>query len=163
MVKGFEPESILRRLQKRARQRVLHRDLDACIVCGSRERVEAAHVVAPPIDYFLGHVYQSDEQLKRDAAQFYGSTNMVLLCRKCHMLLDYPMLLQELAAKHGREKAAELITKALMDADVTLNEVKSGGHERVQRRVAERMFSLYGPGWKMIFEELNEAAKKKAE
>ena len=116
---------------------------------------------APPIDYFLTHTYESDEHLKEDAEPFYQDENMALLCRRCHMLLDYFMLLQEFAAKHGREKAAELVMKALIDAGVSLEDLKSGGHERVLRTVIERMFDIYGPDYKRFLEELNEAKRKR--
>jgi len=142
------------------RQRVFHRDYGTCASCGSRERVEAAHIVPPPIEYLLSHNYENDEQLERDASPFYRLENMVLLCRKCHMLLDYPHLLQEFSTRHGREEAAELVMKALIDAGVKLEDLKSGGHKRVMESVIERMFDIYGRDYLEILEELEKARQE---
>ena len=161
MVKEFKPKSILRKLQKRARQRLVNRDGGVCVVCGSRERVEAAHVVAPPINYFLSHTYETDDQLEKDAALYYRDENMLLLCRKCHMLYDYPYLLQEFAADVGREKAAELVSKVLIEAGVPLEDVTGGGHKRVRDRVMDHMSALYGFDYGKFLEELRKAERKR--
>jgi len=166
MAKKLKPRSLLRRLQKRARQLVLHRDDGACVVCGSTERVETAHIVPPPINYFLKHAYGSDERLEKEASPFYRPENMVTLCRKCHMLLDYPYLLQESIIASGREKAAELVSKVLVDAGVPLEDVKSGGNERVLRRVIDYMSNIYGPDFlfrHMELESIRKAIKKEEE
>ena len=159
MAKKLNPRSLLRSLQKRARQLVLHRDHDACVICGSTERDEAAHIVPPPINYFLKHAYESDEQLEEDASPFYRPENMVLLCRKCHMLLDYPYLLQEFTADMGPKKAAELLSKALIDAGVPLEDSKSGGTERVLRGIIEYMDDLYGSDFLLRHMELESMRK----
>ncbi len=166
MAKKLKPGSLLRRLQKRARQLVLQRDHGACIICGSTERAEAAHIVPPPRTYFLKQAYESNEQLEKAASPFYRPENMVLLCHKCHMLLDYPYLLQEFIADVGPKKAAELVSKALIDAGVPLEDVKSGENERVLRRVIEHMFDLYGPDFMlrhMELESMRKALKDKEE
>ena len=157
----MKPKNILRRLQKRARNRLLTRDGGVCVVCGSRERVEAAHIVAPPINYFLSHTYETAEQLEKDAALYYRDKNMLLLCRKCHMIYDYPYLLQEFAADVGREKATELVARALIDAGVPLEELRGGGHERVRDRVMDHMFVLYGSDYGKFLEELRNAERKR--
>jgi len=71
----------LRRLQKIARDHVLHRDLGKCLVCGSRDRVEAAYVVHPPSINLLSRSCEDAEQFERDMAPFFRPENMVLLCR----------------------------------------------------------------------------------
>jgi hypothetical protein len=157
----MKPKSILRRLQKRARNRLLTRDAGVCVVCGSRERVEAAHMVTPPTNYFLSHTYETDEQNEKDATLYYQDKNMLLLCRKCHMLYDYPYLLQEFAADVGREKATGLVMRVLIDAGVTLEDLKGGGRERVRDRVMDHMFVLYGSDYGKFLEELRNAERKR--
>ena len=151
----MDPKSVLRKLQKMARQRVLERDSGTCVVCGSKERVEAAHIVQPPINYFLSYTYETDEQLEKEARKYYWDENIVLLCRKCHMTCDYPYLLQEFATDVGREKAAELVMKALIDAGVELGDLKSGAHERVIDCVMNHMTALYGSRYDKFLKRLN--------
>ena len=118
-------------------------------------------MVAPPINYFLSHTYENDEQLEEEAALYYRNENMLLLCRKCHMMYDYPYLLQEFATDVGHEKAAELVAKALIDAGVPFEDVKGGGHKRVRDRVMDHMIALYGSGYGKFLEELRRVERKR--
>ena len=159
MAKKLKPESILRRLQKGARQLILHRDHGACVVCGSTERAEAAHIVPPSINYFLKHAYKSDERLEKEASPFYRPENMVALCRKDHMLIDYPYLLEEATADVGPKKAVELVSRVLINAGVQLEDLESGGIERVLRRVIDYMDGIYGIDFILRHKELESMRK----
>lgn len=160
MVKRMQPKSILRRLQKTARQRVFHRDQGACVTCGSREKLEAAHVIPAPTEYFLRHPYESDEQLERDAASFYREENMVLLCQKCHWVLSWRSHYEEFAASVGSEKAMELTAKALILFGVSLEDLKRGEDKRLMEHVTEHMFSIYGCDYLKILKELEGAREE---
>ncbi|MEM2882465.1 MAG: HNH endonuclease signature motif containing protein [Candidatus Bathyarchaeia archaeon] len=161
MVKEFKPESILRRLQKAGRQQVFHRDQGACVACGSREKLEAAHVIPPPMEYFLRHFHGSSEELERAAAPFYREENLVLLCRKCHWMVSWRSHYKEFAASLGPEKAMELTVKALTLFGVPLEDLKRGKDKQLMERIMEHMFSIYGPGWRTFHRELMESRVEK--
>ena len=167
MVRGVVLKSILKKLRKEGRQRVLYRDQGTCVSCGSHEKVEVAHVVAPPQSYFLSHTYESGEEFERAAAPFYRPENMVLLCQKCRWLHNWPRAYEKWATKYGPANARELITKGFIFLGFSFWEgtrsLMRGENKCIMERVIQHMFDIYGPGWKIIFEELDEEAGKKAE
>ncbi len=156
----LKSKSVLRRLQKRARDHVFNRDLGKCVVCGSQERVEAAHMMHPPSDYLLSRSCEGAEQFEREMAPFYRPENMVLLCRRHHMIQDQLHLFQEFGGEKDPKKAAELVAKALRDAGVTLQEAMSRSWKRVSGVITEHMLAIYGPGWLKFLRELERAREE---
>lgn len=117
-------------------------------------------MVAPPINYFLNHNYETDDQLERDAAPFYRPENMVLLCQKCHWMVSWRSHYEEFAASVGPEKAMELTTKALILLGVSLEDLKKGKDNRLMERVTEHMLSIYGRNYLKILKELEKARRE---
>ncbi len=136
------------------------RDLGKCVVCGSQERVEAAHMMHPPSDYLLSRSCEGAEQFEREMAPFYRPENMVLLCRRHHMIQDQLHLFQEFGGEKDPKRAAELVAKALRDAGVTLQEAMSRSWKRVSGVITEHMLAIYGPGWLKFLRELERAREE---
>jgi len=153
--------AVIRSMQKRLRSQILRRDGHKCIVCGSTIRLELAHIYPCPISGESRISFVSKGQVERTALPYYAPENLMILCRRCHMLFDIKDLTRKFLRHRDRKESLEMSVKVLIDAGIKLSELKSGGVENVQRGVYHYMHKLYGENYYERLCQIINAFKRK--
>lgn len=146
--------AIVRSMQKKMRTQILQRDGEICVACGSRERLELAHIYSCPISGESRYPYASKAEVEKFASLYFAPENLVILCRRCHMLFDIKELTQTFLSHRDYKQAMKMSVIVLIDAGIKPSELEQGGVERVQNKIRDYMCELYG---KRYFEKLRRA------